>query len=205
MCASTSSVVSSISCGSVSMRTSSKSSAASGAAEIVVARTRPTPPRRCPPRPRPRRAAPRSCAACHTGPVRAHLPPGGADRVVERARSSRRCASSSANVPPGRSSRATFAQPTRGSTQWNAVAENAASKAPAGSSTSSKRPRWNVTGASPTARRATASIPSPGSTASSRKPRCARSRVSLPVPQPTSSTRDDASSPAQATSTRSRG
>ena len=42
-------------------------------------------------------------------------------------------------MPPGRSARAAFAQPTSGSTQWNAVAENTASKARSGREMSSNR------------------------------------------------------------------
>jgi len=47
---------------------------------------------------------------------------------------------SNANMPPGRSTRATFSQPAEGSTQWKAVAEKTAANPPAGSSASSKRP-----------------------------------------------------------------
>ena len=135
--------------------------------------------------------------------LRPDLEPGVADLPVDRTGVPARCVSS-ANAPPGRSSRATLAQPTAGSTQWNAVAEKTESYAPAGSSTSSKRPRWKVT-ASPTDLRATSIIAGPGSTASRRNPRCASSRVNLPVPQPTSSTRAPSVRPAQARSTSAAG
>jgi hypothetical protein len=98
---------------------------------------------------------------------------------------------SSANVPPGCSTLATFAQPTEGSIQWNAVAEKAAANSPSGSSSSSKRPIRKVTfGLPPIRRRATSIIRSPGSTASTCSPRAASTSVSLPVPQPISSTAD---------------
>ena len=85
---------------------------------------------------------------------------------------------SRARIPAGRTRPATFTQPTDGSIQWKAVAENAASKVDAGSATSSKRPRWKLT-ASPARRRASAIMFAPGSTASTTSPRSTSASVSF--------------------------